>query len=82
MQNGSDMNNGFKNTKEWSAQDILKMANSGAVNTGSKWYSTAKQANAQFGDKYEKIEMVMQYMTFANEIEETECFRYLIENVK
>ena len=76
------MNNGFQNTKEWSAQQILKMAHSGAVNTGSKWYNTLQVAKQQFGSKAEKIEMAMRYVNFTNEHEETECLTYLMTNLK
>ena len=82
MQNGNDMNKGFKNTKEWSANDILKMAHSGAVTTSSKWYNTLQVAKQQFGTKAEKIEMAMRYVKFASEQEETECLIYLMTNLK
>ncbi len=72
----------FTNTKEWSTSQILKMAHSGATNNGSQWYHTLQVAKKQFGCKLEKIEMAMQYVSFKNENEESECFNYLMNNLK
>jgi hypothetical protein len=71
----------FTNSKEWSTSQILNMAHSGATNTGSKWYHTLQVAKKQFGSNLEKIEMAMNYVTFKNEQEETECFNYLLNNI-
>lgn len=70
--------------KTYTSEQLLEMAPK--VNregkTFSKWYRELQLAKKQHGNRVQKIEAIMPYISFNSDEEEDECFHYLMINLE
>jgi hypothetical protein len=77
MENGK-----VKNISTTQIMDLYKSMHP-SLTIATPWQLALKQAKQlPHGNTWERVEMVMQYMTFKNETEETECSAFLINNLQ